>query len=145
VIPNRQRDFPNLQDSDFYKTSDETDSYNCIAWAAGDDQRWWQAEPFQQYYWPGRLTEWEDVQALVSIYEGLGFVQCHDGSAEPGWEKIAVYADAKSEWTHAARQLSDGQWTSKLGVGIDITHKTPEVLVGPAYGTLVRFLKKPSP
>ena len=47
---------------------------------------------------------------------------------------VAIYQSGGLP-THAARQLSDGNWTSKLGPNIDITHSLsglegPEVRTG---------------
>jgi hypothetical protein len=144
VIPRHAQDFPNLPDPPD-KTSNSTDSYNCIAWATGDNQRWWQPESFQQYYWPN--DDDPDpfaLQGLVLAYEQSGYVACADDSGEEGYEKIVLYADAQGQWTHAARRLPDGRWTSKLGDGIDLSHSTPDELTGPKYGTPVLFMKKAS-
>ena len=48
------------------------------------------------------------------------------------------------EWTHAARQLADGWWTSKLGPAEDIRHRTPQALAGDQYGQVVAFMKRPT-
>lgn len=46
--------FPKLSGTSYKKTSDDTERYNCLAWAAGDDDRWWESgHPFDVgYYWP---------------------------------------------------------------------------------------------
>jgi len=46
-------------------------------------------------------------------------------------------------YTHAARQLPDGKWTSKLGQLEDITHGTTDVIEGGDYGEVVQFMKRP--
>jgi len=56
------------------------------------------------------------------------------------FEKVAIYA-LDGEPTHAARQLSDGTWTSKLGKDIDITH-TLRALEGSTYGQVAAYLKR---
>jgi hypothetical protein len=61
---------------------------------------------------------------------------------EPGFEKVALYADAAGIPTHAARQLSGGKWTSKLGRREDIEHALDD-LTGDVYGSVVAFLKGP--
>lgn len=43
-------------------------------------------------------------------------------------------------WTHAARQLPTGKWTSKLGRSEDIEHTTPEAVSGTTYGAMVCFM-----
>ena len=44
--------------------------------------------------------------------------------------------------THAARQLPNGWWTSKLGPSFDIEHATPEAVAGGVYGDPVLFLSR---
>ena len=66
-----------------------------------------------------------------------------DAAIEPEVEKVALYARA-GEPTHAARQLSSGRWTSKLGPEEDLEHSL-EGLAGPAYGVVVQILKRPIP
>jgi hypothetical protein len=55
----------------------------------------------------------------------LGYAPCAGDELEAGLEKVALYADEHGEWTHAAPQLPDGWWTSKLGPEEDILHRTP--------------------
>jgi len=142
VIPNRRQAFPKLLDP-IIKTSEATPSYNCIAWAAGDDQRWWEAAPLAQCYWPIPVsTDPIAVSTLIEAYEAVGFVVCNDVSLEFLWERVIIYAHGPHEYTHAARQLGDGRWTSKLGEGIDLTHRTPAELSGPAYGAPVQAMKR---
>jgi hypothetical protein len=45
------------------------------------------------------------------------------------------------EPTHAAQQLSNGKWTSKLGRWQDIEHEL-DGLVGEMYGTVKQILKR---
>lgn len=46
-------------------------------------------------------------------------------------------------YTHAARQLPSGQWTSKLGKSEDIQHESAEDVSGGVYGEVVEFMKRP--
>jgi hypothetical protein len=59
---------------------------------------------------------------------------------ESGFEKIALYA-LEGHPKHAARQLPDGAWSSKLGKYIDIAHSL-NGLEGTVYGQVVGFLKR---
>ena len=70
-----------------------------------------------------------------------GYQPCDDGGLDPEYEKIAVYARG-NETKHAAKQLESGQWTSKLGMGEDITHPDLTSLEGPEYGNVVMFLRR---
>jgi len=45
--------------------------------------------------------------------------------------------------THAARQLENGRWTSKLGELEDIEHDLHHLASG-AYGAVVQILKRPA-
>src|SRR5205823_3917683 len=110
----------------------ETPAYNCIAWAVGrTDRPWWPAAGGDAY-WPDGIPNEETVEAFVLAFATLGFEPCDRGDPEPGYEKIALYArDGKP--THAARQLPDGKWTSKLGKESVVTHNTPRGVEGPVY------------
>jgi hypothetical protein len=57
-------------------------------------------------------------------------------------KKVALYVDKDGLWTHAAKQMVDGTWTSKLGNWEDIIHHTPQALAGPdpAYGQVACFM-----
>ena len=46
-------------------------------------------------------------------------------------------------YTHAARQLPGGKWTSKLGKAEDIEHDTADVVAGGIYGEVVELMKRP--
>jgi hypothetical protein len=56
-------------------------------------------------------------------------------------DKIVVYGSAMM-YTHAARQLPNGRWTSKLGKAEDITHDTPEDVTSGVYGEAVQFMQR---
>jgi hypothetical protein len=55
---------------------------------------------------------------------------------------VALYGTALT-YTHAARQLPTGKWTSKLGKGEDIEHDTPEDVAGGVYGDVMQIMKRP--
>lgn len=135
-------DFPNL--SDYEATSPFDPAYNCIAWAAGDTHRWWWPAIIPGYaYWPEGVTRLATVEAFVEAFATLGYRPCADGDLERGIQKVALFASG-GQVTHAARQLANGRWTSKLGRDIDIEHPL-EGVVGPAYGDVVQFLCRNRP
>ena len=111
----------------------------CIAWAAGVDDEWW--DPATGYVWPSGLPRDVTVDTLVRVYERHGFVACTDAQPEPGFEKIVIYG-VSGEWEHAARQLDNGKWTSKMGPDEDIEHDSPKDLAGGAFGLVVRMMKR---
>lgn len=61
---------------------------------------------------------------------------------EEGFEKIAIYIDSHGKPTHAARQLSSGKWTSKLGQLEDIEHSNLDDVTGLHYGSVGAILKR---
>ena len=137
-----ESDFPDLKPTDWAETSPATRAYNCFAWAAGDTSRRWEPDPWMQWYWPASVPRRYSLDAFVKAYESIGYTSCSDVSLEAGFQKIALYADIAGFPTHAALQLPDGQWSSKLGHAEDITHRTLACLSRSPYGQPVRFLKK---
>ena len=143
VLGNLISAFPGLLRDGFSITSQATPQYNCIAWAAGDDHKWWWPDKLGQTYWPPGADRELSVSGFVAAYATLGFSPCENGEHEVGWEKIAIYSVDDTP-THAARQLEGGKWTSKLGQGEDITHAL-EGLEGSLYGRPMAFIRRRRP
>ena len=135
--------FPGLIESGYRVTSPATDGYNCLSWAAGEDTRWWWPDPSGIGYWPEGIPRVETLEAFQAAYELLGFCPTDSPDPQVGFEKLAVYAHGVRP-THAARQLPNGRWTSKLGSGPDIGH-APDNLTGELYGTVALILQRPLP
>ena len=133
-------DFPNTSIEPFVQTSNEDPSYNCVAWAAGDNSRWYWPDPYGIYYWPAEIPRENTVDSLVTLYEFLGYVKCEDGTYEENFTKVAVFSRGDTP-THAARQLENGNWTSKLGSNIDVEHSIYGIENG-VYGQVVQYLKR---
>ena len=134
--------FPNLQAGNHRITSQPDISYNCFAWAIDYTDRW--LDPIPPWgYWPPHISPRLTLNNLTVIYEEHGYTRCDSGDAEAGYEKIAIYTDRRGIPTHAARQLQNGRWTSKLGQAEDIEHDDLQALDGPAYGTATRYLRRP--
>ncbi len=133
--------FPNAEAEGYDETSPATRAYNCIAYAAGDTTKWWWPDSAPHAHWPKDIPQSETVEAFLECYGGLGYETCNDGQFEEGFEKVAIYA-LNNVVTHAALQLQNGRWTSKLGKDIDIEHHTLEILAGPHYGQVVRYLRR---
>jgi len=135
--------FPQLRDTGYRITSPADRVYNCIAWAAGQTDKWWwpigRVDP--DYYWPPQVPDEETIPAFVQLFQSLGYTQTTDDGLIEGVEKVALYA-RNDKPTHAARQLPSGLWTSKLGNAVDIEH-TLLGLVGDAYGAVVEFFQRP--
>lgn len=133
---------PRMVEDDFQNTSDPTCEYNCIAWAIGATDLWWEPFVAPGYFWPNGVDPDYQVQTLVRIFSLREFVECgRDSSLEPGFEKIAIYAE-QDEGMHVARQLPNGTWTSKLGMNQDIMHKTAECIAGGDYEALYVVMKR---
>jgi hypothetical protein len=131
--------FPRLTPGNHRITSPATTDYNCVAWSAGDTQRWWQPGR----HWPVETPAGDyGIGVLVRAFEALDYTGCElDASLEPGFEKVALYGDS-SFYTHAARQLETGNLTSKLGALVDIEHETPDDVTGGDYGEVVQIMKR---
>lgn len=138
-----RQDFPRLDTTNYSQTSPRTPLYNCIAWAAGDNTKWWWPDNEYNYFWPDGVKREETLDAYIEAYQTVGYEVCDSGQLEKNTEKIVVYINpVNGAPTHAARQLPDGKWTSKLGQNIDISHLEPETLTGGKYGTIARFMKR---
>lgn len=136
--------FPKLQGSGYRITSPKSGDYNCVAWAAGDAQNWWWPAGDGKPSWPAGAPRAETLSAFQQAFASLGYVACADESAEPGFEKIALFAHPDGFPTHVARQLANGRWTSKLGELEDLEHHLHD-LTGTEYGAVVLLLKRPLP
>ena len=135
--------FPLLVAEGYEVTSEPTDEYNCIAYAVGETDRWWTHFEGAGYYWPEHAGRSDSIQSLVEVFVGLGYELCEDAGNEPGFSKVALYADSEGDWTHAAVQLNDGRWSSKLGPDEDISHRTPQSLDSDLYGVVNCYMRRP--
>ena len=132
-------DFPYLNDNNSRLTSNSDLRYNCIAWAYGENNKFFW--PKKGCYWPTNIKYEETIGAFIELFASIKYCCCDNQLLEPGYEKVAIYL-LDDIPTHAARQLPTGKWTSKLGLSIDIEHDSPEVLNGPTYGSAAIFMKR---
>lgn len=137
---NSSPQFPRLTPTNHRETSPATPAYNCVAWAAEDTGRWWQpGVHWIPVDWPANDF---GIGALERVFQSLGYADCSmDDSQEPGLTKVALYGSGFL-YTHAARQLTNGKWTSKLGKSVDIEHDSPDVVAGGLYGEVVQVMKR---
>ncbi len=137
--------FPGLRTTPFRVTSPADRKYNCVAWAANDARDWWWPEgPAPKAVWPDAVAREATLDAFTTAFLTIGYVVAGDESLEPGFEKVALFADANGVPTHAARQLPSGAWTSKLGNAEDIEHELHS-LEGDIYGAVALVLQRPLP
>ena len=135
-------EFPRLG-SRYKKKSCPTNQYNCIAWAMGECRRPWWPGSAPEGYWPPDLPPDETIDNFISAFRKPGYELCVGTHHEWRFEKVALYADRHGVPTHAARLSWRGVWISKLGRNVDIAHKSPELLDGPLYGTVVHVMRRP--
>ena len=135
-------DFPLLRKEGYEVTSPAERDYNCIAWAFGDKSRWWWPDKYLQYYWPPNVKRDETLESFIEAFENMGFEICEKAEREEGFEKISIYTKHDHNPTHAARQLENGKWTSKLGQSEDIEHNFDSI-TGPFYGSVAVIMKRP--
>jgi hypothetical protein len=142
LSPNRENKWPYLFSEGYEVTSIETFEYNCIAFAADVQVEWWWPDANGDAAWPISWRE-ETTECFIEAFQSLGYFghESCDSSLEAGFEKIAVYS-LRGVPTHAAKQLPDGRWKSKLGAWEDIEHNTPKAVEEYLYGKAVVFMKR---
>ncbi len=84
-----ERDFPDLSSDRYIITSPSDRGYNCIAWAAGDDERWWW--PAYGSYWPDGVERECTLDRFREAFELRGYGPCDSTDFETGYIKIVVY------------------------------------------------------
>ncbi|OUL34316.1 hypothetical protein [Nostoc sp. 106C] len=143
VVPWIESNYPNLVIYGYKITSQDTIDYNCVAWAAEDDETWWWPDAQNQHYWPPDIPREETLEAFQEAYQKLNYEICESDALEEGFQKVAIYSNSNKIPTHVARQLPDGKWTSKLGQYEDIEHNNLQGLIGnPGYGEVACIMKK---
>ena len=139
---------PGLESTPYEVTSDATPAYNCVAWAIGETHRSWDPFDAPSKYWPAGVLRDDSVEALQDALATEGFVPCDDGGLEADFVKLAIFADEEG-FTHVARQLPSGRWTSKLGEDCDIEHDLDDLTRRRTpfsqyrYGEIVGFMRRP--
>lgn len=135
-----QTKFPQITQGNYRYTSPVDICYNCIAWAASENDVWWEPDGAYVYFWPLQAHRDYTIAAYLEAFGTKGFLPCLNPTVEGGFIKVALYAH-KNVPTHASRQLDDGWWASKLGPNIDIEHEI-DALDGGEYGSIVHYLRK---
>jgi len=136
---------PNLASEGYEVKSPETRDtrYNCIAFAADSEIKyWWPSEDYDGY-WPPTAPREETTSAFIKAFQTLDYEICDNEKMENGYEKIAIYV-LSGRPTHAAKQCEDGKWKSKLGAwGEDIKHNTLKAVEDDfCYGHAEIFMKR---
>ncbi len=134
-------EFPNTSQEPFVITSPQTTFYNCIAWAFGDDTKWYWPDPDEMYFWPDNIPRTIEINSFIELYKLIGYEICKTDELENGFEKVAIFVDINGYPTHAARQLTNGLWTSKLGREYDIKHSIYS-MNNSVYGNATVFMSR---
>ena len=133
--------FPGLRGKTYRVMSPRTPEYNCIAWAAGISSKNWWPSGDDRDTWPAGIALEETVSAFRDAFGTLGYTVCNSEDLEPGFEKTALFANEQGVPQHAARQLTTGRWTSKIGALEDIEHDLHD-LAGAEYGSVVLVMRR---
>lgn len=132
--------FPNSALEPFEVTSIATGNYNCIAWALEQTNRNYWPQPEDFFDWLPGVPRIENLESFLIFFKTAGYEVCENGLPESGFQKIALFAKDELP-THAARQLSEDTWTSKLGVLEDVRHSLLNISGG-LYGEVVVYMKR---
>jgi hypothetical protein len=134
--------FPEAPQGSLEQRSPKDPLHNCIAFALGDTQRWWwPSTRGKPAFWPRGIRREASIAAFAALFASFGYERCNSTNVEAGYTKIALYARGVKP-THAAKQLPNGNWASKMGSFEDIEH-TLDALRGKSYGRVVRLFRKP--
>jgi hypothetical protein len=92
------------------------------------------------YFWPVGIPDIDHIDSFIELFKSIGYVVCVDGLLEDSFEKICLY---EKDWLpkHAARQLPNGSWASKLGPMHDVEH-SEHALDGGDYGQISVYMKR---
>lgn len=135
--------WPSLNDEDFEFKSHFNPFYNCLAWAINVNTIFVTMNYFQKKHGLDINNLDHSVNGYAKILEEFyNYLSCENGEYEKGFEKILLYGDNNNLWTHAARQIKEEMWVSKLGSCENIEHKNIECLNGNTYGEPKIFMKK---
>jgi hypothetical protein len=137
--PYREGKWPHITTEGYDTKSPETYDYNCIAFAAGVTDEWWWPDQHGGGAWPIAKRE-VSVDCFVEAFRTKEYELC-DAGLESEFERIAIYV-LNGEPTHAARQLPDGKWVSKLGPWEDIQHNTTKAVEEYIYGKTTVYMKR---
>ncbi len=97
-----EQDLENLRGTGYekYPISPKTPfppkGYNCIAFAAGQTDRWWWPSPNKfLYFWPPHLLRefpgTETMENFIKAFEWKGYRPCKGGKYKKNIEKVAIF------------------------------------------------------
>lgn len=139
--PARENKWPYLLSEGYSVESVETWDYNCIAFAADIQDQWWWPDANGDCEWPPGVKREVTLERFIEAYGTRGYKKCWFSLCQRRFERIAIYT-LNGIPTHAAKQLPDGRWKSKLGPWEDIEHKTIKAVEEYIYGKAVVYMKR---
>ena len=136
--------FPGLVGADWEIASPQDVTYNCVALALADTERWWWplSLPTSGAYWPNESPRAETIEAFRVTLGNFGFVPGDTEALAAGVSKIALFSRGTRP-IHVAVQREDGRWASKLGTQWDIIHPL-RALEGEEYGEVRGIFSRPT-
>jgi len=134
-------EFPVLTADKYNKTSEPTFDYNCVAWALGRTDINL-GPPGFGYGWPLDCPS-AKIDNFVEFFKYHGFKVSPKGEFETDKEKIVIFSN-EGWFTHVAKLVKSGRWTSKLGDEMDCEHDLLAV-EGPLYGSPDTYMERAIP
>jgi hypothetical protein len=135
------RFFPKLRGKDI-DLSPKDFNNNCLAFALGDKNNWWEPPAQYGFYWPPGFSEDTTIKTVEEIIRLHGFTIETDPSVKPKTDSIAIYGE-HGQWKHFAK-FADGIWSSKLGESHDVERIDYLDLEIADYGKCVKILSRPT-
>ena len=113
-------------------------AYNCVAYAAGDLEHFWDD---RGGFWPPGTERGSTLGHLATALCLMGFEDCPiDEGVEDEYEKVALFAEENGDWLHACKQLTEGKWSSKWSYFEDFSHTLADMK--PHYGDVVKMMRR---
>src|SRR5262245_24992365 len=81
---------PNLVRDGYKPKSPETPIYNCVAWAAGRNDCWWDHTGEPGTCWPDDIPREDELENYIAVFTQLAYEPCESREWEPGYEKVAI-------------------------------------------------------
>jgi uncharacterized protein (UPF0297 family) len=131
--------FPYLQHCRVTRNIDR--NYNGVAWAMFDRNKYWDPDPFHQFYWPTHLLRERTLRVFEQLFEDHEYEYTDNFQFESGYEKIVIYV-LDGQPTHVARQEDFDKWTSKMDRCEEINHLNPCILESEKLGNIATILKR---
>jgi hypothetical protein len=132
--------FPGLKPGTYKIIGSATVQYNCIAWAVGKKDVFWWPAISPKTYWPPDIPVATTLAAFIQLFRSLGYKTCTNSAFERRFEKVAIFVKGQIV-THAARQLGNGRWSSKIGMSELIEHDL-ESIAGGDYGNVEQIMQR---